>query len=181
MVRICVFPSRPRAAAHADAWWTSSTHAERREEIARMLAGETVTEAARAAADDLLGRRPDAAPAVIPRSAPSFPRPCRHPRESGDPGQSNGSRSAGPRFRGGEGYGATHEPRAAQDRNGGAGHSHSRGRLPSRKPPPNSRHWRARSRITIVCTTSRTHRRSPTRSTMRCAGATPRSRHASRN
>jgi len=27
----------------------------RREEIARMLAGETVTEAARAAADDLLG------------------------------------------------------------------------------------------------------------------------------
>ena len=28
---------------------------ERREEIARMLAGETVTEAARAAADDLLG------------------------------------------------------------------------------------------------------------------------------
>jgi DNA repair protein RecN (Recombination protein N) len=29
--------------------------AARREEIARMLAGETVTEAARAAADDLLG------------------------------------------------------------------------------------------------------------------------------
>jgi DNA repair protein RecN (Recombination protein N) len=28
---------------------------ERREEIARMLAGETITEAARAAADDLLG------------------------------------------------------------------------------------------------------------------------------
>jgi DNA repair protein RecN (Recombination protein N) len=29
--------------------------AERREEIARMLAGETITEAARAAADSLLG------------------------------------------------------------------------------------------------------------------------------
>ena len=30
---------------------------DRREEIARMLAGETITEAARAAADDLLGAR----------------------------------------------------------------------------------------------------------------------------
>ena len=33
------------------------TTPDRREEIARMLAGETITEAARAAADDLLGAR----------------------------------------------------------------------------------------------------------------------------
>ncbi len=36
-------------------WWRRWIAAARREEIARMLAGETVTEAARAAAADLLG------------------------------------------------------------------------------------------------------------------------------
>jgi DNA repair protein RecN (Recombination protein N) len=43
--------ARGRAATRVDALGTDA----RREEIARMLAGETVTEAARAAADDLLG------------------------------------------------------------------------------------------------------------------------------
>ncbi len=41
--------------------------AARREEIARMLAGETVTEAARAAAESLLGALPRTPPAVLPQ------------------------------------------------------------------------------------------------------------------
>ena len=49
------------------------------------------------------------------------------------------------------------------------------------KPRPNSRTWRARSRITTGCTTSRTRRRSPTPTTTRCAAATRRSRRASRD
>ena len=44
-----------RARPARDTRWSRSTRRARREEIARMLAGETVTEAARAAADSLLG------------------------------------------------------------------------------------------------------------------------------
>ena len=44
-----------RDGAGRNAGRSRSMRAKRREEIARMLAGETVTEAARAAADDLLG------------------------------------------------------------------------------------------------------------------------------
>ena len=54
MARICWCrkqAARGRAATRVDQLDAPA----RREEIARMLAGETVTEAARAAADDLLG------------------------------------------------------------------------------------------------------------------------------
>ena len=54
MVRIC--GSSKQAARGRTATRVDQLDApQRREEIARMLAGETVTEAARAAADDLLG------------------------------------------------------------------------------------------------------------------------------
>ena len=50
-LRVSKQAARGRTATRVDALDAP----ERREEIARMLAGETVTEAARAAADDLLG------------------------------------------------------------------------------------------------------------------------------
>jgi DNA repair protein RecN (Recombination protein N) len=49
-LRVAKLAGRGRASTSVDRLDPSS----RREEIARMLAGETVTEAARAAADDLL-------------------------------------------------------------------------------------------------------------------------------
>ena len=65
----------PRAAAPRP-WSIRSTPRARREEIARMLAGETITEAARAAADDLLGaprmsRKPRAGPVAAPITHPA--------------------------------------------------------------------------------------------------------------
>jgi DNA repair protein RecN (Recombination protein N) len=50
-LRVATQAARGRAATLVD----TLDPAARREEIARMLAGETITDAARAAADDLLG------------------------------------------------------------------------------------------------------------------------------